>query len=241
LTKRISPGVDSRLLPTANIDEIFRLWGLELTDRQIAAQIGINHATVASYRRKRGVGPNGWARRFLDLVDEGHARCSRCKEVKSLKGWPRQSRKNGESYRYSYCPACNTKRHNKSANRNADTNLRVRWTRLRTRSAKLGIICTISFDDFVAQWISQDERCFYTDRLMLLDYGNGFSPDSCSVDKVDPERGYVLGNVVFATRRANTVKHDLTLDEMRQWMPGWAGRIEAWQKSCISTAILEKP
>ncbi len=37
--------------------------------------------------------------------------------------------------------------------------------------------------------------------------------------------GYTLGNVVLCTYRANSIKRDVSLDELREWMPGWYDRL----------------
>jgi hypothetical protein len=85
-------------------------------------------------------------------------------------------------------------------------------------------------DEFISRWQSQGGRCFYTDAALLLDYGNGTDRNSCSVDKVEPALGYVSGNVVFAGRRANTIKHDLTVEELTALIPAWGQRVAAWRK-----------
>ncbi len=60
----------------------------------------------------------------------------------------------------------------------------------------------------------QDGKCYYTDTIMLWDnYGKGkgkSNPDSMTVDRLTPERGYVRGNVVLCTYKTNTSKGDRT-------------------------------
>ena len=41
------------------------------------------------------------------------------------------------------------------------------------------------------------------------------APSSPSIDRIVPERGYVAGNVRVISNRANTLKNNATLDEMR--------------------------
>lgn len=43
----------------------------------------------------------------------------------------------------------------------------------------------------------------------------GYHPDSASLDKIIPSKGYVKGNVRVISARANLLKNDATLDEMR--------------------------
>ncbi|MEV6525197.1 hypothetical protein AB0M43_24910 [Longispora sp. NPDC051575] len=60
---------------------------------------------------------------------------------------------------------------------------------------------------------------------MTLTLGNGVDQAQASVDRICPELGYTMGNVVLCTFRANSVKRDVTLDELAAWMPGWAHRV----------------
>lgn len=69
---------------------------------------------------------------------------------------------------------------------------------------------------------------FFTDEKMVCKLGNGKHKNSLSIDKVVPNKGYVLGNFVFASNKINTCKNDLTLDEIKMWMPGWYLRIESF-------------
>jgi hypothetical protein len=50
-----------------------------------------------------------------------------------------------------------------------------------------------------------------------LDYsmGGGKRPDSPSIDRIDNSKGYVKGNRVVISMRANRLKSDMTLCELR--------------------------
>lgn len=39
-----------------------------------------------------------------------------------------------------------------------------------------------------------------------------------SIDRIDPKKGYVPGNVQVVSWRANKIKQDATLDELRAWV-----------------------
>ena len=45
--------------------------------------------------------------------------------------------------------------------------------------------------------------------------GNRPLPNSPSIDRIDPERGYVKGNVWIISYRANTIKNDATHEELK--------------------------
>lgn len=71
----------------------------------------------------------------------------------------------------------------------------------------------------------QNGKCFYTDYDLQSDYGRGLSQHSLSVDRVIPALGYVKENIVLCTIQANTVKNNLTLSELRLWIPSWYWRL----------------
>lgn len=49
-----------------------------------------------------------------------------------------------------------------------------------------------------------------------IEVNKGISkPSSPSLDKIDPTKGYVKGNIWVISHKANTVKNDLTLNEMK--------------------------
>lgn len=53
-----------------------------------------------------------------------------------------------------------------------------------------------------------------------LDYAlkgkSGPQPDSPSIDRIIPALGYVKGNVIVVSQRANTIKNNATPEELRR-------------------------
>lgn len=84
---------------------------------------------------------------------------------------------------------------------------------------------TIDYEYALAQYERQGRVCFYTDREMAIKAFNGLSSNSMSLDKIVPSLGYVPGNVVWCVNKVNTIKNDISLDEIKEWMPGWYERI----------------
>jgi hypothetical protein len=52
-------------------------------------------------------------------------------------------------------------------------------------------------------------------KLVLINQGSGYHVDSPSLDRIDPKLGYTKGNVRVISARANLLKNDATLIEMR--------------------------
>jgi hypothetical protein len=56
-------------------------------------------------------------------------------------------------------------------------------------------------------WKKQNNLCYYTGTEMVIGYKGGkLSPNSLSLDKMDPEIGYKIGNVVWVCYQVNTSK-----------------------------------
>lgn len=108
-----------------------------------------------------------------------------------------------------------------------ENHLKRKLSRLKERSKRLNIPFNLTYDDLLSQLEKQKHLCFYTDEpLVFYEYkkipNRRLAP---SVDKIIPEKGYVKGNIVWCIDRINSIKYDVTLEEMRLWMPDWYRRI----------------
>lgn len=83
----------------------------------------------------------------------------------------------------------------------------------RHRARKRGLECTITRDDVVIP-----DRCPILGIELVCGTGvsgrPGGSPDSMSLDRIDPERGYVPGNVQVISHLANTMKSYASKEEL---------------------------
>lgn len=105
-----------------------------------------------------------------------------------------------------------------------------RRAQIKNEAKKSGTPFDLTTEILVELFQKQDGRCFYTDLKMSIALGEGNTRYQLSLDRIIPERGYTSGNVVWCTRKANTIKSDMTLDEMKEWMPSWYDRIQKFQK-----------
>lgn len=80
----------------------------------------------------------------------------------------------------------------------------------RRRAAKAGVPFSLTEAD-----IEMPAVCPVLGIEIRVDARGGFNPHSPSVDRLVPALGYVPGNVRVISNRANLLKRDATLDELR--------------------------
>lgn len=112
-----------------------------------------------------------------------------------------------------------------------DRCLMKRCRGLKYSAAVLGLPFSLTVEYLKQLYELQKGLCFYTDVELITHVGVGHPPNSLSVDKIEPNLGYVPGNVVLCSKRANSIKHDQSLEELSKWMPLWHERIEMWRKN----------
>ena len=85
------------------------------------------------------------------------------------------------------------------------------WSRAKYRAAHKGREFTITKEDIVIP-----ERCPLLGIPLVCHRGKGSQQgNSPSLDRIDPEKGYIKGNVWVISNRANTLKNDATLTELK--------------------------
>lgn len=156
-----------------------------------------------------------------------HFICSSCHKKKLL----RFVAKVGD-FSLSFCGRCRYEDKIARLNKNLEAYMKYRMSTIRARAKKQRVLCTITYQDLLQLFKEQKGQCFYTDEELLPAIGNGKQVLGLSIDKIVNSRGYTYHNVVLCTNRANAVKNDLTLIEIKTWLPGWYKRIQRkWNAS----------
>jgi hypothetical protein len=107
-----------------------------------------------------------------------------------------------------------------------ERNMKQRVNLLRGKAKKQNIPFEISHKDLSSLFEKQKGLCFYTDQPMVWNRSEGHTRKALTVDRIDGTKGYVAGNIVLCSWRANAIKNDLTIDELRQWIPSWWKRLQ---------------
>lgn len=85
------------------------------------------------------------------------------------------------------------------------------WTTAKARAKKLGIAFNITKYDIVIP-----NFCPILGIPIVLNVGNGRSPSSPSLDRVDNSKGYIKGNICVISDRANRLKGDGTIENFEK-------------------------
>ena len=86
----------------------------------------------------------------------------------------------------------------------------VLYTTAKTRAAKRGLEFTIQLSDVVIP-----ERCPILKCLFNFKQGIGRKNDGPSLDRIDPSKGYIPGNIQVISDLANRMKSNATTSQLR--------------------------
>lgn len=81
---------------------------------------------------------------------------------------------------------------------------------LRSHASRRGKGEVISVDALELLWHNQSGKCALTGWEMTMELGRGVVPTNCSVDRINSNLGYEVGNVQLVCRAANVAKSNLT-------------------------------
>jgi hypothetical protein len=96
------------------------------------------------------------------------------------------------------------------ARKNAHTPRYEMWSHASVRARKRGVPFDIELED-----IFIPETCPLLGVDLAISKGCGAEPNSPTLDKIVPELGYTKGNVWVISHRANTIKSDASLEELK--------------------------
>lgn len=204
-----------------------------MTVAQIIQKIGITGYTIRNCLKFNKLKPNKSNIRIsrgLKLIDDDHGECKVCKKSLSLDKF---TLRKGCSQREPICKKCvnikKSKAFRKKLSNDIDYYLNFKWKDIKRSSKKTKIPFSISLENFIKQFKRQNSLCFYTNLPMIFQENRSdesYNLDiTISADKIVPELGYIEGNVVFCRYLINRVKYNLSIDQIREYMPNWYEKI----------------
>jgi hypothetical protein len=108
--------------------------------------------------------------------------------------------------------------------------LRDKFNKIKARAKKDKTPFNLTLEYFISLYVKQKGICYYFD--IPLEKGN------ISLDRIDPTKGYIKGNIIFCSVKANTIKSNLTLNELSIWIPKFYKKIkELYMDKLDSNAV----
>jgi hypothetical protein len=137
--------------------------------------------------------------------------CSKCGEAKPRERFGKNTTKSDGMQ--SECKVCDAAR-NASYRGTGEGWARQTLSKAKRRAEKRGVPCTITVE-LLLTLRARSTRC---PALGLeLKYADGpRAPNSASLDCIHPALGYIPGNVIVVSHRANTIKSDATAEELQR-------------------------
>jgi hypothetical protein len=216
-------------MPVVDRDMILKLHAEGHPNREIALGAGCHHNTVRKVLKDVGLRSNVLKGEPPERVDDKQSRCRECREVVPNEEFP-FVKNFADGRRLAICRKCRYRRGRQAvasdpARYFADREGRMARGGRGARPSRQDISYSLPPGYLHGLWLYQVGLCFYTDRPMRMAYAAGRSPDGVSIDRVDPAAPYEVGNVVLCCSRVNSIKSDVTPDELADWMPGWHARV----------------
>lgn len=200
-------------------EKILNLHSLGFSNRKIGKELNIHWSSIGYFLKKKGIISNGRKMEPIDRIGDNDAKCSKCGVIKHITDFQKGRKDKQYEYHFSFCNECRKKQAYANLNSTIEKFLSNSFNRLKKRAEKENVVCSISKNRFLEVYYTQKGRCFYTNEIMEWGVGKGHSRLALSVDKVIPEKGYTDGNVVFCTVRANTMKNDLSIKDIKKYLP----------------------
>lgn len=201
------------------------LHALGLTNRAIAKDLNLHHSSINTHIKSFGLRSNGNKLVKIEFITPTTAKCSKCKEIVDIGQF--QKNRKGQKYEYyfSYCNTCRKKQSYLNINSTIEKYLGQKFSRLKRKCLNLNVPFDLEKDTLLQLFYLQNRVCFYTGQEMDYTAGTGLKPNSLSVDKMIPEKGYTKNNIVLCMNKINTLKSNLTLKELEMWMPLFYNKI----------------
>lgn len=219
---------------------ILKLHAQGLSNSEMGRKVDFDRRTIARVLRDHGLRTADPRVRIIDLGD-GLVECTKCGVQMPRADLP-WGRKKSNPYQISYCRDCLTRQVVANSSKTWPQYLKHRQRAIKARCGRDENVYDLPDGFLYGLFEKQGGLCFYTDIPMKMYFGTSTSgprPDSLSVDQVVPRQGYTTNNVVLATRRANIIKNDCSLEELALWLPDWHKRIiELWESLGIPTTVM---
>lgn len=115
------------------------------------------------------------------------------------------------------CRRAQLRKHKRKYRLNPEQFISQRVPAIKHRAENQGLAFDLDAQYLIHQWNEQAGLCFYTEEpICFTNVSDSLKhphPQQPSLDKLDPDKGYVKGNVVWCSHRINTMKGNFTYEQ----------------------------
>jgi len=215
-----------------HVDKILSLHSQGKRNQEIANEVNLSRNTVQYYIEQNGLQYNGPRKYEFEQIGKDKFRCSKCKEIKPLsESRTRKHSKTGKPYKCSYCVSCKSKQaieRHYSNFKDEKTFFEFKQNKIKSTSKRRNLEFNLSPGILFELFEKQQRKCFYSDKPLIVYKGERENQDLgkfISVDRLDNSKGYVDGNVCLCLNRVNSIKSNLSDEELKDFIPHWHERI----------------
>lgn len=107
--------------------------------------------------------------------------------------------------------------------------LQVRWLAAKSRAMDKSLPFTITKEDILTIWKSQNGKCAISGLDMTYELGEGRTYTNVSIDQVSPSKGYTVDNIQLVCMAVNQLKSDLDMDTILTLCSAIVGNAAKWK------------
>jgi hypothetical protein len=153
---------------------------------------------------------------------KGRLICRKCKIYKKESEFYKNSKTPGRHFKQSRCKECSDsvkKNYVKKVTTNLNLFLRLLWLGCKNRCKnqkkyKIFDEIMITPEYLKELYRKQESKCFLTGFKMTHQRGKGIKNKNISIDRINPKKGYIIGNVRLVCRHVNMMRSNLTDKEL---------------------------
>lgn len=150
---------------------------------------------------------------------DGKLLCHDCGEYKDVSCFNKHPDMKIRDYHATFCTSCRVKRRKEMEPEKDDT-LKLRQTLVqryhgaKERAIKQGLDFNLTVEYLLSLWESQHGICALSGVPMTFERYQGRIPTNVSIDKINKERGYIIGNIQLVCMACNQIKSDWSEETM---------------------------
>ena len=160
-------------------------------------------------------------------------KCHKCGEFLPVSFFKKTDHYPHRDYHDARCRNCITKRANELKRQYTEEYalfkvLQMRYLAARDRSKRKSLPFNITKEYLKELWDKQNGKCAICGIPMTFEQCNGRTPTNVSIDQINHNNGYVIGNVQLVCMAVNQMKSDLEIDTLYKFCEAILENARKW-------------